>query len=149
MENITKVFGQSRPRGDIAILAYILILVCLVQFAAGVVLIFFAIFLPNNERVIFHILQWTFACLAVTFPWFGMLGAWKTLLSSLTCFGIYCVAQFVWNILYIIGLAIVAPLYKLIPEIILAGIELFLAVVLFILTAVMSALIMNYYRMQE
>ena len=37
-------------------------------------------------------------------------------------------AQFVWNILYIIGLAIVAPLYKLIPEIILAAIELFLAV---------------------
>ena len=43
-------------------------------------------------------------------------------------FCVYCGAQFIWNVLYIIGLAVRAKYYKLIPEVIIAGIEIALAV---------------------
>merc|ERR1712137_1332629 len=73
----------SKPKGDIVALAYLLIVACLVQVAVGIVLIFFAALLPNDYRIVFHTAQWSFALLAVLFPWIGILGAWKTLLSAL------------------------------------------------------------------
>jgi len=130
-------------------LAYALIIGCLVQFAVGIILIFFAIFLPNDANAVFRILQWTFALLAVTFPWIGILSAWKTILSGLICFDLYCVAQLVWNILHIIGLAIAAPLANKIAQTIVAAIEIVLALVLIFITTSMSGLLLNYYRMQE
>ena len=140
---------QSKPKGDIVALAYLLIIACLVQVAVGIVLIFFAGLLPNDYRIVFHIAQWSFALLAVLFPWIGILGAWKTMLSALLAFDFYCFAQLIWNILYIIGLAIRAPVHKKVPEIIFAGIEIVLAIIMIFLSSSMSLLLANYYRMQE
>ena len=130
-------------------MAYPLIFFCLLQIAFGLVLIAFAIGLPNDYRTIFHIAQWTFAMLAITMPWFGILGAWKCWISALFCFCVYCGAQFIWNVLYIIGLAVRAKYYKLIPEVIIAGIEIALAVIMFLNASIMSLLLLNYRRMQE
>merc|ERR1711879_266680 len=133
----------------IVALAYLLIIGCVIQFGVGIILIFFAIFLPNDGATVFRILQWTFALLAVCFPWIGMLSAWKTILSGLICFDLYLLAQLIWNILHIIGLAILAPLANKIAQIIVAGIEIVIALILMAVTSAMSALLLNYYRMQE
>lgn len=49
----------------------------------GIALIFFAIFLPNNSKVVFWVFQWIFAGLAVLFPFLGIVSAWKTSIIGL------------------------------------------------------------------
>ena len=144
-----KHLKQEKPRKDIYLLAYPLILLCIIQFGFGLCLIAFAIALQNDRWHVVQIAQWTFALLAITMPFFGILGAWKCWISALFCFCIYCGAQFIWNVLYIIGFAIAAVYWKMIPEIVIAGIEIGLAVIMFINAAVLAVLLLNYRRMQE
>mmetsp|Transcript_11648 Transcript_11648/g.47070 ORF Transcript_11648/g.47070 Transcript_11648/m.47070 type:complete len:150 (-) Transcript_11648:1341-1790(-) len=149
MGEIPQAIQQTKPRKDIVFLAYALIVLCVINIIVGVALIFIAIFLPNDRYIVPHILQWTFALLAFCFPWFGIVGAWKCLLSALICFDIYLVFQFVWNILQIIGTAMTGSVAKLAVQIIFAAIEVILAVIMFIITTAMCVMLTNYYRMQE
>eukprot|EP00168_Porphyra_purpurea_P014438 TRINITY_DN4143_c0_g1_i1.p2 TRINITY_DN4143_c0_g1~~TRINITY_DN4143_c0_g1_i1.p2 ORF type:complete len:150 (-),score=39.32 TRINITY_DN4143_c0_g1_i1:102-551(-) len=149
MGEVPQAIQQTKPRKDIVFLAYILIVLCVINIIVGVALIFIAIFLPNDKYVIPHILQWTFALLAFCFPWFGIVGGWKCLLPALICFDIYLVFQFVWNVLQIIGTSMSGVIAKLAVQIIFAAIEIVLAVAMFIVTTAMCVMLVNYYRMQE
>merc|ERR1711862_554551 len=146
MDNLPSAIRQSKPKGDIVALAYILIIACVVQIFVGFVLIAIAIALPNNDYLFIYLPQWTFAFLAVCFPFFGILGAWKALLSSLI-FSIYLGFQLAWNIIYIIllGLYDTGVAHRVV-HIIFAGIEIVLAIVLLVISTAMNGLLVNYYR---
>ena len=149
-EQIKELVGPKFQRKDIGLLGIVLIVICVIQLIIGFVLIAYAIALPNDKQTIYYILQWTFAFLAVCFPWFGIFGAYKSNASALICFALYCIAQIAWNIVYIIGLGIVGPATNhLVPEIIFAGIEIGLGVILFAISALLSLLILHFYHQRN
>eukprot|EP00276_Gloeochaete_wittrockiana_P016308 CAMPEP_0184350670 /NCGR_PEP_ID=MMETSP1089-20130417/40097_1 /TAXON_ID=38269 ORGANISM="Gloeochaete wittrockiana, Strain SAG46.84" /NCGR_SAMPLE_ID=MMETSP1089 /ASSEMBLY_ACC=CAM_ASM_000445 /LENGTH=148 /DNA_ID=CAMNT_0026683571 /DNA_START=37 /DNA_END=483 /DNA_ORIENTATION=+ len=143
---MTKWYEQEKPRRDIVLLAYALIVVCVLIILWGGALIAIVATVPNKARGIYHVLQWIFAFANIVFPIYGILGAWKSWMAMLFVFGIYCVLQIAWNVIYIIGLAIIEPALNIALSTPFAAVNIILHLVALGLTVVAWVMLFNYNR---